>query len=172
MPHNLKDPYLTKIGDVVVSFALLELHLQTLATSLINEHQRVGQIICAELSLKNLRALISSLYLDRHGKDDHYDNVKDILSRVGGIEDIRNGIVHSIWAGSGEDHIHRIKMTAKQKNGLKFNFEKVSLDDLQNVINDINSVSIDINKLHSLLLDEGKIVNNPIKPYWPTKQDK
>jgi hypothetical protein len=46
---------------------MLELTIQMAVGSLIAEHQRIGQIITAELPFKNLRALFVSLYLERHG---------------------------------------------------------------------------------------------------------
>jgi hypothetical protein len=60
LQHPVPEDHLKAIGDITVSFALLESHIQNLIGSLIYEHQRIGQIITAELSFKNLRALLIS----------------------------------------------------------------------------------------------------------------
>jgi hypothetical protein len=69
LQHPVPVQLLARIGDITVSFALLESTIQTLAGSQLQEHQRIGQIITAELSFRNLRALVTSLYRERHGED-------------------------------------------------------------------------------------------------------
>lgn len=114
MQHTVSNPHLILIGDITVSFALLEMAIQSLIGSLIAEHQRIGQIITAELSFKNLRALAISLYLERNGEDEDYRKLKSLMNKAGKIEATRNNIIHSIWAaGKDKDCIARIKTTAK-----------------------------------------------------------
>ena len=95
---------------MTVSFALLVLEIQSLIGSLIKEHQRIGQIITAELSFRNLRALLVSLYLERHGEDDDFTGLRDLMKSAAQMEGKRNQITHSIWgAGKDADTITRIK---------------------------------------------------------------
>src|SRR5262245_45656451 len=56
LKHPVPDAHLARIGDITVSFALLENSVQSLMGSLLNEHQRVGQIIAAELSFTRIKA--------------------------------------------------------------------------------------------------------------------
>ena len=86
MKHPVPDQHLIHIGDITASFALLEMMIQTLIGSLIAEHQRIGQIITAELSFRNLRALVISLYRERHGDDDDYSKLKSLMNKAGEIE--------------------------------------------------------------------------------------
>ena len=167
MKHPVPEEHLKYIGDIMVSFALLESQIQTLIGSLIAEHQRVGQIITAELSFKNLLALAISLYLERHGEDDDYLKLKSFMSQAGNIEGTRNNITHSIWgAGNDKDHITRIKTTAKQKRGLKFQFEKLSAQDLNDFAQKTLQLAQEIQSFWLELVKNGKAINNPIKKQW------
>lgn len=167
MHHPVPSEHLIQIGDTTVSFALLEMTLQTLTGSLINEHQRVGQIITAEVSFKNLRALLLSLYRERHGEDVDYTKLKSLMNEAGEIEEIRNQIIHSVWAsGKDKNHITRIKTTAKEKHGLKFQFQEMSVNDLSYFVKRIRNCASEIQKLHSNLIDTKKVINNPIEKTW------
>ena len=151
-----------------VSFALLESIIQALVGSLIKEHQRVGQIITAELSFRNIRALLISLYLERHGEDDDYEELRELMKRAAQLEEKRNQITHSIWgAGSDADTISRIKTTAKEKHGIKFHFESVNAEDLEKVAIEIKQLAADIQTFHIKLLGNGKAINNPFDKLWP-----
>ncbi len=146
---------------------MLELVLQDLIGSLIAEHQGVGKIITAELSFKNLRGLVSSLYLDRHGQDKDYANLKALLSEAQMIEEIRNSIIHSIWAGGKDkDHITRMKTTAKEKKGLKFQFQELSAKDLKDFALRIQKCHNNIHHFYITLVFGGKAINNPILKTW------
>jgi hypothetical protein len=82
LKHPVPDSLLAGIGDVTVSFALLESEIQTLAGSQIQDNQRLSQIITAELSFQNLRALTMSLYRERHGEDADYEELRDLMRRA------------------------------------------------------------------------------------------
>jgi hypothetical protein len=167
MKHPVPDEHLRHIGDITVSFALLEMAIQTLIGSLINEHQRIGQIITAELSFKNLRALVLSLYRERHGTDEDYEQLKSLMNEAGEIEDIRNQIIHSVWgAGKDRDHITRIKTTAKEKHGLKFQFQEMSANELSDFAKRIRDWASNIQNLYFKLIDNNKAINNPILKTW------
>jgi len=167
MKHPVSEAHLKHIGDITVSFALLESQIQILIGSLIAEHQRIGQIITAELSFQNLRALAISLYLERHGKDKDYLKLKSLMVNAGDIEGTRNNIIHSIWgAGKDKDHITRIKTTAKQKRGLIFQFEELSAQDLEDFAQKTRQLTQDIWGFWLELVKSKKAINNPIKKIW------
>jgi hypothetical protein len=168
LKHPVPENHLKAIGDITVSFALLESHIQNLIGSLIYEHQRIGQIITAEVSFKNLRALLISLYLERHGEDDDFIKLREYMKRAGQAEDKRNQITHSVWAaGKDKDHITRIKTTAKEKHGIRFKFEEVSAETLFTFAKEIKVLAEELLKFELDLLSRHKIVNNPIKKIWP-----
>jgi hypothetical protein len=168
LQHPVPKNYLKAIGDITVSFAMLESQIQYLIGSLINEHQRIGQIITAELSFKNLRALLISLYLERYGEDDDFSNLREFMKRAGQTEDKRNQIIHSVWAaGKDKDHITRIKTTAKEKHGIRFKFEDISAEALHEFAKDIKVLAEELLRFQLDLLRRQKIINSPIKKTWP-----
>jgi len=162
--HSVPDQHLKSIGDITVSFALLESQIQVLIWSMLNEKQRIGQIITAELSFKNLRALMVSLFIEKHGtKDADFVKLKELMARAGQVEDKRNQITHSIWAaGKDADTITRIKTSAKAKHGIKFQFTDLSSDALSEFATEIKVLAEEILGYWITLLKKGKAINNPI----------
>jgi hypothetical protein len=167
MQHPVPDKLLVHIGDIIVSFALVEDMLQSLVGSLIREHQRVGQIITAELAFKNLRALTISLYKDRHGEDGEFLVLSELVKRAAQVEDVRNQIAHSLWASGGDaDTVTRIKATAKEKRGIHFYFEQVGDKELAGIATEMKSLAADIQNFRMRLLELGKALNTPIQKQW------
>lgn len=166
--HPVPDIHLKHIGDMTVSFALLESTIQSLVGSLIYEHQRIGQIITAELSFKNIRALLISLYLERHGEDGDFVELRELMKSASQLEEKRNQITHSVWAaGDSAETITRIKTTAKERHGIRFHFESVKAQDLQGFVVDIKELADKIQRFHFKLLKDGKVINSPIEKIWP-----
>ena len=167
LKHPVPDKLLKHIGDITVSFALVTTAVQMLAGSLIHEHQRIGQIITAELAFRNLRSLLISLYLERHGEDDDYETLKELLGRARDLEEKRNQIVHSVWAtGAEPESITRIKTTAKVKSGLRFRFENMDEVELSSIAEELKQLAYDIQKFWMHLMDSQKAINNPTAPLW------
>jgi hypothetical protein len=165
--HVVPAKLLTYIGDVTVSFAMLEDQIRSLVGSLINEHQRVGQIITAELPFRGLRALAMSLYLERHGEDDDYAQLRALLKRATELEGKRNQVTHSIWGGGRTaGTITRIKATAKESGGLNFVFQEVSDTDLIGLAQDLKQLSGDLVFFGIQLVMRGKAIDNPTAKQW------
>jgi hypothetical protein len=141
---------LEHIGDMTVSFTMLESFVQMLVGSLILEHQRIGQIITAELPFRGLRALVISLYKERHGEDDDFLRLQELTKRAGEIEEKRNQITHSVWAaGQHPGTVTRVKTTVKEKQGVRFHFENVREMDLAKVADDIKQLAGDFMQFQS-----------------------
>jgi hypothetical protein len=169
LKHPVPEKHLKSIGDITVSFALLESQIQTLIGSMLNERQRIGQIVTAELSFKNLRALMISLYIERHGKEDEdFESLKKLMNRAGKVEEKRNQITHSLWA-AGEDanSITRIKTTAKEKHGIRFKFENVTATYLSEFATEIKKLAEEIQKYQLHLIKNGKAINDHTKLRLP-----
>ena len=165
--HTVGPKLLVHIGDITVSFAILENAIQALIGSMIAEHQRIGQIITAELAFKNLRALAISLYKERHGEDADFTALRGFMTRASQLEEVRNQITHSIWAvGNSPDTITRIKKTAKEKHGIRFQFTQVSESDLANVAKEIKTLAAEIVQFNFKLIESGKAINNPFAKMW------
>ena len=157
LQHPVPDEHLKQIGDITVSFALLESCIQTLAQSLLGVGQRLGQVVTAELSFKGLRALTVSLYLRQIGEDEHLEAFRELIRRAGDIEAKRNQITHSLWgAGAEVESITRFKTTAKEKHGICFHFESVTSQQLAEFAQEIKVLAGDVQKFWILLVQTGK----------------
>jgi len=155
------EKHLKSIGDITVSFAYLESVIQMFIGSLLNEHQRIGQVITAELSFRNLRTLAISLYVERHGKDEDFDKLRAFMIRAAKVEDRRNQIIHSVWAaGKDKDSITRIKATAKKKHGIQFHFEDVSADNLEKFAVEIKVLADELQRFWIALIESSKLIND------------
>ena len=158
LKHPVPEQHLKSIGDITVSFALLENQIQMLIGSMLNEPQRIGQIITAELSFKHLRALMISLYKERYGKEDvDFEKLKKLMTRAGQVEEKRNQITHSLWAaGKDVNTITRLKTTAKEKEGIKFHFQEVSSSHLDDFATEIKVLAEEILRFWIHLKENGK----------------
>jgi signal transduction histidine kinase len=172
MQHPVPEKLLVHIGDITVSFALVENSFQTLIGSLIAEHQRIGQIITAELAFRNLRALAISLYKERYGEDSDFPLLRDLARRAAELENTRNQVTHSLWgAGDMADTITRIKTTAKETHGIRFQFEQVRESDLARVAHELKLLAADVQSFWMKLLESGKALNNPVRKTWGTEHE-
>jgi len=134
---------------------------------MIAEDQRIGQIITAELSFKNLRALGISLYKERHGEDSGFQDLRKLMKRAGQLESKRNVITHSTWgAGDCVASATRFKTTAKESGGLRFKFEKLGEQELKRIAHEMKILTHDITRFWIDLIEQGKAVNNPFKRIW------
>lgn len=163
LQHPVPPRLLVHIGDITVSFALLEQSLQMLIGSLITDHQRIGQIITAELAFRNLRALAISLYKERHGEDADYRTLRALMNHAGKLEEKRNQLTHSIWAaGKTKETIARVKMTAKEKHGFRSTLQEVGEAYLSAIATELKELAGDVLGFMLGLLEKGKVVNCPV----------
>lgn len=131
--HHIPETFLTKIGDFVVLFNMLEATTQDIIRLCLNQDERVVQIITAELSFKNLRALVISLFLEKGKDNEHYQEISELMKRAAFIEERRNQIIHGLWtAGPDNNHIMLGKVTAKEGKGLASKKHKIPLEVLNN----------------------------------------
>ena len=76
--------------------------------------------------------------------------------------------MHSVWAaGKDKDHITRIKTTAKEKHGIRFKFEEVSAESLNEFAKEIKILAEELQRFQLDLLSRHKIINSPIEKIWP-----
>lgn len=159
--HPVRSELLIQIGDMTVSFAVLELQIQMLLSALIGEHQRLGQIIAAQLSFARLRATVVGVYSERHGEDDDLQTLKQLMNDAGEIEQERNRITHSIWGvGTSSDKITRMKLTCREKRGLQFQFEEYDEAKFVDFNDRIKRLTNAFLVFYTTLLEKGKAINN------------
>jgi hypothetical protein len=142
LKHVIPRDHLVRIGDMTVSFAILEFQMLSIFVVLVNQSARVGHILGSYLSFSNLRAALSSLYKERFGEDVLYSELKDLLAQAAQVEQERNMITHSLWAaGQTSSTITRHKVTAREKRGFKAEFKQYSKNDLSAFVESIRGLA-------------------------------
>ncbi|MDN7494807.1 hypothetical protein QZM89_06395 [Burkholderia gladioli] len=148
--HPVPPEHLQEIGDMTVSFALLEGTLQSLAGFLMSwnnvrdrEQVRVENMVLASLPFKGLRALISALSKERFGDNSPQDTeISGLLKWAQEIEERRNTITHSQWGtGNTNTSITRFKNAVREKTGHKFSVEYIELEDLKKIPIEIRALA-------------------------------
>lgn len=156
LKHPTPSKYLEKIGDITDSFALLEIQIQYFMWSLLGltpRMQHIGQIITSELSFKQLRIVLISLYKEKYGENNNYKKMRDLMDRAGKTEEKRKQITHSFWGtGKDIDSVACNRTTAKEKCGLRSKFEYVTLYDLAKMADDIKKLAAEIQDFNLTLL--------------------
>ena len=162
--HLVPDEHLRAIGDITVSFALLEMQLQSLVGNLLNETQRISQIVTAEMSFKALRALILSLYRQRHEEGADFQTLQELVVSTQRLEERRNVVTHSMWGASGSPGaITRIKTTSKESKGIRFQFETTTEQDLTALAHDIKVAAAKVQRFAIDGINSGTLFNPPIR---------
>jgi hypothetical protein len=140
MQHPVPDTHLREIGDITVSFAMLEFSIKQLVWKLLNIDQRSGQIVTSGISFKTLIEMASSLYKENTSVQDPSFN--ELIREITGIEEQRNQITHSIWgAGKNAESITRIKTTSRLKKGLNHDFQEMTVSELKKIADSIKKLS-------------------------------
>jgi hypothetical protein len=149
MQHQVGPEHLEAIGDITVSFAMLESVLQGLVHTLLGTRLAIAQTVTAEISFKGLRALAASLWIERYGKAQALtvDFLK-LMTRIRAVEEKRNQVTHSLWAANEEGLVLRIKRTAKETRGLELKYDQVAPADLAKIAGEIKRVASEVQSLH------------------------
>lgn len=152
MKPPIPSELLVHIGDMTVSFALLEFQMQLIFITLVNESARIGHILACSLSFRSLRATIISLYRERHGTEAGYLQLRALMGKAARIEEERNQITHSIWAADKTTgSITRTKMTAQEKHGFRTHFKEYDAASLSDLANRIQVLAEDMLNFYILL---------------------
>jgi hypothetical protein len=98
--------------------------------------------------------------------------LRQFMKRASDLEEKRNQIAHSVWAaGDKPDTVTRIKRTAKERHGIRFQFSNVGESDLMKVADDVKVLAEEIQRFWIRLVESQKAINNPLKKSWGTRPD-
>jgi hypothetical protein len=140
---SLSDEVLAEIGKIAVVFGLIEDSLAKIIGRIITvaaggHRPELGTIVTAELSFKQRIGMLDSLLLFVLGKD--HEVVQQLIClkpELFKAEESRNRVLHSTWANqtdSQDPHgVVRMKSTAKQRWGLRRDWEEMGLEELRQV---------------------------------------
>lgn len=139
MKSRIDSVLLESIGRMTVDFAMLEHSLSFFIWQLMGYKQFVGQAVTAQLSFRQLIDIFASLFRLCIGNN---TKLKEIVRSLNHAAKRRNQIVHSFWGAGGKQGLSmRFKITAKAKNGLQHQSEKVTVEDIQKFAEEIESLS-------------------------------
>lgn len=173
MKHDMSPQVLAKIGDITVSFAMLEAEIRSVVASFLQTDRQVAQIITAELSFKNLRALAISLYKQRYGEDVDFAALRGFMNRAARLEEVRNQVTHSEWVGGDASHkAVRRKTTAKESRGIHFQFREMSETELAAIASDLRALAEELFDFEIHVLQQPKATAVPVVPIiYPSGND-
>jgi hypothetical protein len=160
LQHPVPDKLLTRIGDVTVSFALLEGIIHTLIGYLVGGSQHLGIVLLNYVAFRNLPAAAKAVYKVRYGEDANYSELETLMSGLDSINTRRNAITHSTWgAGNGPNSISRIKSKVHINRGLEFDFEQMAESNFKDFTNDMLTLADEIQLFYIKLLEKESGVN-------------
>ncbi len=160
--HPVGSELLIQIGDMTVSFALLELFTQMLLSALIGQDERFGRIVANQLSFARLRATVIGLYGERYGDDYDLGTLRQLMMEAAEIEQQRNRITHSVWGeGTSSGTITRFKLTCRERRGVQSQSEEYDEAKLLDFNERIKKLCNALLRFQTTLLQKGKTMNNP-----------
>jgi hypothetical protein len=165
--HTVPTSTLIHIGDMTVSFALLEAQIRALAGSLIKEDLHTVTILTSAPSFRQLRAATVALYQHRHGEDNDYETLRALIARAGQVEEERNKITHSLWsAGDQPNEIRRVKAVTQRKEGFHFKAETYDEQRLKAFADEIMTLIDQFLRFQGDLLRQSKVIATPTEKTW------
>ena len=142
---TLSDEHCQAIGKISVAFAEIEMWVKFFAWALIGPDQSIGQIVTAEMSLKQLLDLLGSLFHHRCQDKERNDFLKSLIDRINEAGQTRNRTLHSLWIRQSKEprEAIRLKITSKRKKGLSHSKEVVTPEDLNTLAKEFQTVLSD-----------------------------
>ena len=139
MKLSISDEVLAEIGKITVIFGLIEFSLAEIIGRIVThggQRHALGTIVTAEMSFKQRMSTLDSVLRLGLGEDHEavrqFDEIKPLLFDA---EQKRNTVVHSAWindSDAADPHtMFRVKATARARRGLRTDFVKTTLSDLQ-----------------------------------------
>lgn len=146
------DKIQSKIGAICINFETLDLVLSATISRLVSDNAKIGAILTTELSFGSLVNCFSSLIKYQFSTDNNIISKANELIKVFNECQIkRNQIIHSTYYfkdfENNKNNVGRIKISSKQKHGLKIDNEVITEDDLK-FINE--QILLGIEQLQSL----------------------
>jgi len=157
MANLVPEPVLAAVGDLTISFANLEMHVELVVWSLVSSNTRIGQAITSELGFSRLPVIALSIYRELHGEDEDFMQLQELMKQSLSMAEERNSLIHSVWGvGDSEDSAIRAKVTAKLKHGVRFDSHPVDVAEVRAAAERMRVISGQILLFVSRLMRTGK----------------
>jgi hypothetical protein len=160
---NVSDDLLKQLGRISVNFQFMETHIAFLTWIFIKSDQRTGQIVTANLSFSRLCDVCMSLFRHRYADQALLEKLDAIIKRASESENQRNLLMHSMWLTQADpaDHM-RMKYTISRKAGLKVHAEKMTIENIRAVADEMQAVIDALNRF-MLELFAGPQIEAPVQ---------
>ena len=145
------------IGEIVMNFSALELHLSGMVIRLLGEDTKLGAVITSEMSFQNLiRAFDGITKLKYAENSGERIEALEIIGECTIAEENRNKIIHSIYTNNDTvpGKIVRMKITAKRNKGLNIISEALEDDTLENICVQSMKAIFAVKKLYAKLFND------------------
>lgn len=157
----LQESHYSLIGKITVHATLLEDKIAQFISAIVGIKDRKGLIITSELSIKQRINILYSLYQEQYEDDVvKCKKMREILGRIDQASNERNNVVHAIWGAGENGYVTKIKSTSKTKQGFNIRFEPFSENELNVILDKINSVYVEIICLYLEYMQENGFVTH------------
>jgi hypothetical protein len=146
MSNKIEDIY-APIGELIVSFQSLEMHVNLLLIDLLGQDYDSGFCLTSEMSFARLVVSLKSVSEVRIKNAALVQEICDLAGKIKICDDNRNKITHSIFAPSSDGKLMRAKITAKQKNGLQKAIHEVSVQEIAEYTKQIKDTTTQVSTL-------------------------
>jgi hypothetical protein len=133
-----------------ISMAMERIHhrVASLISSICGRKGRFPQIeqaLTACVSLRQTTDLCEMLFLSLSDNDESKKEFKGLIKRVRDLEQIRNGIVHSIWLPTAvEGEFVKWKFAKDKENGIKFVSDSFDFKEISTVAESCGTLEKDL----------------------------
>lgn len=129
--------FLELYASIMMQQTVIEHELQMCIALLLKLDYEKVQILTAELSYRQLVALVSSSMLKfNDSSSERFKSFRCALVEIGKFAQLRNDLAHSIWMhspdGTEKPGAKRMKITSKERAGLKVLEKEHSEEELEN----------------------------------------
>ncbi len=131
------------LGKLLMEFQGLEQWLTRIAGYLLDPDDfQVGILVTSEMPFRGVLNLVYSLAQHRKLDPELVESLRECLKGCSSVEQRRNNLIHSYWTPEPETVcVTRYKYTAKFPRGYKPQVEKISAEEIYEVIEDIMNLT-------------------------------
>lgn len=148
--ESLLDNYFKVIGMLVVAHTDLEGAMKAFANIMINQHEKTGEILTADLPFQPLKDKLVSLYCHFESDPEKSSRFRKLIEKASDLTGRRNEIIHSRWLlgphSASKAAPIRLKATARMR-GYRLEAERVELDGVKGIrtlIREIDATAMEI----------------------------
>jgi hypothetical protein len=154
MSHPL-DHFFRPVGKVVVLFSQIETTLIILATGMCIREFNAVSALMAEASFQRKLDALKCIGDEKLRDPALHAKLAELLKRLQSAEDIRNRVAHTLWAGSKDAQLMTLKWSAKRKKGNLPGLKHTTLQEIDQMGEEIQATFHDLVDLMRLLQNAG-----------------